>query len=81
MGGNCGDLLQAQALEEVIKSIIRPEIEEGQVLQKKKMWMEMRGGLESEGVCRPGGRDALFVWKRRVNLNYKIGIEDIRNVL
>lgn len=37
------DLLQAQALEEVIKSIIRPEIEEGQVLQKKKMWMEMEG--------------------------------------
>ena len=35
MGGNCGDLLQAQAPEEVIKSIIRPEIEEGQVLQKK----------------------------------------------
>ena len=51
------------------------------MIQKKKMWMEMRGGLESEGVCRPGGRDALFVWKRRVNLNYKIGIEDIRNVL
>ena len=43
MGGNCGDLLQAQALEEVIKSIIRPEIEEGQVLQKKAMWMEMEG--------------------------------------
>ena len=37
------DLLQAQAPEEVIKSIIRPEIEEGQVLQKKKMWMEMAG--------------------------------------
>ena len=37
------DLLQAEAPEEVIKSIIRPEIEEGQVLQKKKMWMEMRG--------------------------------------
>lgn len=37
------DLLQAQAPEEVIKSIIRPEIEEGQVLQKKVMWMEMRG--------------------------------------
>jgi hypothetical protein len=37
------DLLQAQAPEEVIKSIIRPEIEEGQVLQKKKMWMEMEG--------------------------------------
>ena len=39
------DLLQAQAPEEVIKSIIRPEIEEGQVLQKKKMWMEMEGGV------------------------------------
>ena len=37
------DLLQAEAPEKVIKSIIRPEIEEGQVLQKKKMWMEMRG--------------------------------------
>ena len=37
------DLRQAQAPEEVIKSIIRPEIEEGQVLQKKKMWMEMEG--------------------------------------
>ena len=39
------DLLQAQAPEEVIKSIIRPEIEEGQMLQKKKMWMEMEGGV------------------------------------
>jgi hypothetical protein len=29
--------------EEVIKSIIRPELEEGQVLQKRAMWMEMRG--------------------------------------
>ena len=37
------DLLQAQAPKEVIKSIIRPEIEEGQVLQKKAMWMEMEG--------------------------------------
>lgn len=37
------DLLQAEAPEEVIKSIIRPEIEEGQMLQKKKMWMEMEG--------------------------------------
>ena len=37
------DLLQAQAPEEVIKSIIRPEIEEGQVLQKRAMWMEMEG--------------------------------------
>ena len=37
------DLLQAEAPEEVIKSIIRPEIEEGQVLQKKKMWLEMEG--------------------------------------
>lgn len=39
------DLLQAEATEEVIKSIIRPEIEEGQMLQKKKMWMEMEGGV------------------------------------
>ena len=37
------DLLQVQAPEEVIKSIIRSEIEEGQVVQKKKMWMEMEG--------------------------------------
>ena len=37
------DLLQAEADEEVIKSIIRPELEEGQVLQKKRMWLEMRG--------------------------------------
>ena len=36
------ELLQAGAEEEVIKSIIRPEIEEGQVLQKKKMWLEMQ---------------------------------------
>ena len=36
------ELLKAGAEEEVIKSIIRPEIEEGQVLQKKKMWLEMR---------------------------------------
>ena len=40
------DLLQAETPEEVIKSIIRPEIEEGQVLQKKAMWMEMRGKVE-----------------------------------
>ena len=33
------ELLQAGAEEGVIKSIIRPEIEEGQVLQKKKMWL------------------------------------------
>lgn len=37
------DLLQAEASEKVIKSIIRPELEEGQVLQKKAMWMEMEG--------------------------------------
>jgi type IV secretion system protein VirD4 len=37
------DLLRAEAEEEVIKSIIRPELEEGQVLQKRAMWMEMRG--------------------------------------
>ena len=34
------ELLQAGA--EVIKSIIRLEIEEGQVLQKKGMWLEMQ---------------------------------------
>lgn len=37
------DLLQAEAEEVVIKSIIRPEFEEGQVLEKKKMWLEMAG--------------------------------------
>lgn len=37
------DLLKADADEEVIKSIIRPEFEEGQVLQKKAMWLEMKG--------------------------------------
>ena len=37
------ELLQAGAEEDIIKSIIRPEIEEGQVLQKKKMWLEMKG--------------------------------------
>lgn len=36
------DLLQAQAEEDVIKSIIRPDFDEGQVLQKKAMWMEMK---------------------------------------
>lgn len=36
------ELLKEGAEEEVIKSIVRPEIEEGQVLQKK-MWLEMRG--------------------------------------
>lgn len=37
------DLLQAQEEEDVIKSIICLEFDEGQVLQKKKMWMEMQG--------------------------------------
>ena len=36
------ELLQAGAEEDVIKTIIRPEIEEGQVLQKKGMWLEMQ---------------------------------------
>ena len=40
------DLLQAEAPEEVIKSIIRPEIEEGQVMQRKRMWLEMEGKLK-----------------------------------
>ena len=35
------ELLQAGAEEDVIKAIIHPEIEEGQVLQKKVMWLEM----------------------------------------
>ena len=34
---------QVQAPEEVTKSIIHLEIEEGQVLQKKAMWLEMKG--------------------------------------
>jgi hypothetical protein len=37
------DLLQVQAPEEVTKSIIHSEMEEGQVLQKKAMWLEMEG--------------------------------------
>lgn len=37
------DLLKADADDEVIKSIIRPEFDEGQVLQKKAMWLEMKG--------------------------------------
>ena len=37
------ELLQAGAEENVIKNIIRPELEEGHVLQKKGMWLEMRG--------------------------------------
>lgn len=36
------ELLQAGAGEDVIKTIIRPEIEEGQVPQKKGMWLEMQ---------------------------------------
>ena len=36
------ELLQAGAEEDVIKNIIRPEIEEGQVLQKKGMGLEMQ---------------------------------------
>ena len=36
------ELLQARAEEDVIKAIIHPEIEEGQVLQKKGMWLEMQ---------------------------------------
>jgi len=40
------DLLQAETLEEAIKSIIRPGIEEGQVMQRKRMWLEMEGKLK-----------------------------------
>lgn len=37
------DLLKADADEEVIKSIICPKFDEGRVLQKKAMWLEMKG--------------------------------------
>mgnify|MGYP005937343245 CR=1 FL=1 len=37
------DLLQEGVAEDVIKTIIRPEFAEGQMLQKKRRWMEMRG--------------------------------------
>ena len=39
------ELLQVGASDEVIKDIVHPKFSEDQVIQKKKMWMEMRGGL------------------------------------
>ena len=39
------ELLHAGASDEVIKDIVHPVFSEDQVIQKKKMWMEMRGGL------------------------------------
>ena len=38
------ELLQVGASDEVIKDIVHPKFSEDQVIQKKKMWMEMRGG-------------------------------------
>ena len=37
--------LQVGASDEVIKDIVHPKFSEDQVIQKKKMWIEMRGGL------------------------------------
>ena len=42
------ELLQVGASDEVIKDIVHPKFSEDQVIQKKKMWMEMRGGLETD---------------------------------
>ena len=39
------ELLHAGAGDEVIKDIVHPAFSDDQVIQKKKMWMEMRGGL------------------------------------
>ena len=39
------ELLQVGASDEVIKDIVHPAFSDDQVIQKKKMWMEMRGGL------------------------------------
>ena len=39
------ELLQVGVSDEVIKDIVHPKFSEDQVIQKKKMWMEMRGGL------------------------------------
>jgi type IV secretion system protein VirD4 len=37
------ELIQAGAKDETIKSIIRPELTEAEVQEKKRAWMEMRG--------------------------------------
>ena len=37
------ELIQAGAEDETIKSIIRPELTEAEVQEKKRAWMEMRG--------------------------------------
>lgn len=42
------ELLHAGASEEVIKDIVHPEFSEDQVMQKKKMWMEMKGKDEED---------------------------------
>ena len=40
------ELLHAGASDEVIKDIVHPEFAEDQVIQKKKMWIEMRGKFD-----------------------------------
>lgn len=40
------ELLHAGASDEVIKDIVHPKFSEDQVIQKKKMWMEMSGKIQ-----------------------------------
>ena len=40
------ELLQVGASDEVIKDIVHPKFSEDQVIQKKKMWIEMRGKFD-----------------------------------
>ena len=40
------ELLQVGVSDEVIKDIVHPKFSEDQVIQKKKMWMEMRGKFD-----------------------------------
>ena len=37
------ELIQAKAEEETIKSVIRPELTEAEVQEKKRAWFEMCG--------------------------------------
>lgn len=50
------ELLQVGASDEVIKDIVHPKFSEDQVIQKKKMWMEMRVVCKAKGcVVRRAG--------------------------
>ena len=40
------ELLHAGAGDEVIKDIVHPAFSDDQVIQKKKMWIEMRGKFD-----------------------------------